>query len=239
MRISTPRNGDHIVVGVLGGMGPDATVDFMRRVIKLTPAGDDIDHLHMIVDNNPKVPSRIKALIDGDGEDPAPELASMARGLQRAGADILTMPCNTAHNYADDIVAAVDIPLLNMVELTADRILSDLPGTRTIGLLASTALKVTRLYDHAFAPHGVDVIFPRQQDEVMAMIRSVKSNTLSDDQISLFGKICQQLVADGADVLLLACTELSVLASRLENCNDFLDSLTILAETVADLGSRR
>jgi len=239
MRVSTPRNGDHIVVGVLGGMGPDATVDFMRRVINLTPARDDIDHVHMIVDNNPKVPSRIKALIDGDGKDPAPELACMARGLQRAGADILAMPCNTAHHYAEDIAAGVDIPLLSIVDLTVDRILSAQPKVRSVGLLASTALKITGLYERALAPQEVDVIFPRQQDEVMAMIRAVKSNTLSDDKISLFGKICQQLVADGADVLLLACTELSVLTSRMKHRNEILDSLTVLAEAVADLGSRR
>jgi aspartate racemase len=185
------------------------------------------------------VPSRIKALIDGSGEDPAPELASMARRLQRAGADVLAMPCNTAHNFADAIVSAVDVPLLNMVDLTVERILSLRPRARNVGLLASSALKITGLYNHALAPHQVNVVFPRQQDEVMGMIRAVKANTLGADQIPLFSNICRQLADDGTDVLLLACTELSVLASRLEARDDMIDSLTVLAEAVADLGGSR
>ena len=105
----------HPVIGIIGGMGPEATVDLMRRVIAATPAGDDGDHIHMIVDNNPKIPSRIATLIDGNGIDPAPELIRMARGLEAAGATVLAIPCNTAHAYADQIAASVAIPLLDMV----------------------------------------------------------------------------------------------------------------------------
>src|SRR5579872_2815690 len=91
----------HPIIGILGGMGPEATVDLMRRVIAATPARSDADHIHMIVDNNPKVPSRIAAIIETTGPDPAPELIRMAQSLERAGADALAMPCNTAHAYAD------------------------------------------------------------------------------------------------------------------------------------------
>ncbi len=110
------------VVGVVGGMGPEATVELMRRVIRATPARDDADHIHMIVDNNPKVPSRIKALIEGTGEDPGPTLAAMARGLEAAGADFLVIPCNTAHHYLPVIRTAVSIPVLDMIALTLDRL---------------------------------------------------------------------------------------------------------------------
>ncbi len=92
------------VVGVLGGMGPEATVDFMARVIALTPTRTDEDHVRMIVDNNPHIPSRQTALLD-DGEEPGPVIAAMAAGLETAGADFLVMPCNTAHVYADAILA--------------------------------------------------------------------------------------------------------------------------------------
>ncbi|MGY9013879.1 MAG: aspartate/glutamate racemase family protein, partial [Rhodospirillales bacterium] len=90
-------------VGVIGGMGPEATVELMSRIIAKTPANDDVDHIHMIVDNDPKIPSRIKALLEGTGEDPGPYIANMARKLQTAGADFLVMPCNTAHLYRDVI----------------------------------------------------------------------------------------------------------------------------------------
>src|ERR1700723_4357749 len=89
----------HRIVGIIGGMGPEATVDLMRRVIAATPARDDADHIHLLVDNNPKVPSRIAALIDGTGCDPAPALCEMAKGLEAQGADFLVIPCNTAHYY--------------------------------------------------------------------------------------------------------------------------------------------
>jgi len=80
------------VVGIIGGMGPEATVDFMRRVIAKTPAQDDNDHLRMLVDNNPKIPSRIAALIEGTGEDPSPVLCEMAKGLQAQGAEVFSLP---------------------------------------------------------------------------------------------------------------------------------------------------
>jgi aspartate racemase len=110
----------HRVVGIIGGMGPEATVDLMRRVVAKTPAQDDVDHIHLIVESNPKIPSRIAHLVDGKGADPTPELIRIAANLQRAGADALAIPCNTAHAYADSIRRAVSIPLLDMVSLTVD-----------------------------------------------------------------------------------------------------------------------
>src|SRR3982751_789037 len=121
------------VVGVIGGMGPEATVDFMRRLVARTPARDDADHLHVLVDNNPKIPSRIAALIEGTGEDPTPVLCAMARGLQAQGADFLVMPCNTAHFYLPAIAASVSIPMLDMVQLA----IAKLAGAGKVGLLAS------------------------------------------------------------------------------------------------------
>src|SRR5436190_10023963 len=99
------------IVGVIGGMGPEATVEFMRRLVAAVPAKDDADHLHVIADNNPKIPSRIKALIEGGGEDPAPVLTAMAQRLEAAGADFLVIPCNTAHYYLPQIAASVRIPV--------------------------------------------------------------------------------------------------------------------------------
>ena len=105
-------------VGVIGGMGPEATVEFMRRLVAAIPAQDDSDHLHVIADNNPKIPSRIKAILEGGGEDPTPVLVAMARKLEAMGADVLTIPCNTAHYYHPAIAEAVGIPVLDMVGLS-------------------------------------------------------------------------------------------------------------------------
>src|SRR5271154_374088 len=159
----------HRVVGIIGGMGPEATVDLMRRVIAKTPASGDQDHVHLIVESNPKIPSRIAHLIDGTGTDPTPELIRIAVNLQRAGADALAMPCNTAHAYAPSIRGAVTIPLLDMIELTVQQIASSRP-VACVGLLASSAVIATELYAKAFANYGIAVVHPEQQDHVMALI---------------------------------------------------------------------
>src|ERR1700675_4003495 len=129
----------HRIVGIIGGMGPEATVDLMRRVVAMSPAQDDQDHIHLIVESNPKIPSRIAHLIEGTGADPTPELVRIAGNLQRAGADALAIPCNTAHAYADSIRRAVSIPLLDMVSLTVEEIAAS--GFLRGGLSASTTVQ--------------------------------------------------------------------------------------------------
>ncbi len=106
-------------VGILGGMGPEATILLMQKVLATVASADDAGHVPLIVDQNPQVPSRIRHLIEGTGEDPGPVLADMARRLVAGGAQALAMPCNTAHHYAAAIRAAVDVPFLDMVELSA------------------------------------------------------------------------------------------------------------------------
>ena len=108
-------------IGILGGMGPQATVLLQQRLIEAVEAADDCDHVPLLVDMNPQVPSRLSYILKGEGEDPGPALANMARRLEDAGAEALAMPCNTAHHFAGAIRSAVDIPFIDMVSLTASR----------------------------------------------------------------------------------------------------------------------
>jgi aspartate racemase len=221
-------------VGIIGGMGPEATVDLMQRVIQATPANDDQDHLRMLVDNNPKVPSRIKALIDGSGEDPAPVLVQMARDLERWGADFLAMPCNTAHHFHPAVQAAVGVPVLNMIELTAGRIRQETPAVRKVGLLASTAVIRTDLYGESFARRGVEVVHPgdTSQDQVLAAIRAIKAQTFSSASLDALNRAVDDLIAREAEVILIACTELSVIAKKLQLSVATCDSAQVLAEAI-------
>jgi len=221
-------------VGIIGGMGPEATVDLMQRVIQATPANDDQDHLRMLVDNNPKVPSRIKALIDGSGEDPAPVLVQMARDLERWGADFLAMPCNTAHHFYPAVQAAVGIPVLNMIELATGRIRQETPDVRKVGLLASTAVIRTDLYGKSFARRGVEVVHPgdKSQDQVLAAIRSIKAQTFSSASSDALNRAVDDLIARKAEVILIACTELSVIAKKLQLSVVTCDSAQVLAEAI-------
>lgn len=218
----------HRVVGIIGGMGPEATVDLMRRVIEKTPANDDQDHVHLIVESNPKIPSRIAHLIEGTGDDPTPELIRIAGNLQRAGAHALAIPCNTAHAYAHSIRRAVSIPLLDMIDLTVDRIAHSRRVAR-VGLLASSAVIATELYAKAFANYGIATDHPKQQDEVMGLIRAVKRGETGAPVRAALAGVAQSL-AQSTDILLIGCSELSVISSSIQA--PFVDSLDVQAEAI-------
>jgi aspartate racemase len=208
-------------VGILGGMGPEATVLLMQRILLATPARDDADHLPLIVHQNPQVPSRIKRLIDGSGEDPGPVLAQMARDLQAAGAEALAMPCNTAHAYAEQIIAATPLPFLDMRAATVAR----LPKGR-IGMLASPAVRLTGAFDMAFAEAGLVPVWPDDEAPVLALIRAVKAGKLGQAEADQMAQIAAQAMPQ-SDHLLVACTELSLLTHALpaEGWTDSLDCL--------------
>ena len=231
--MSTQPSTNEKTVGVIGGMGPAATVDLMQRVIAATPADDDSDHIHMIVDNNPKIPSRLKALLDGGGENPGPHIAAMARRLEQAGADFLVIPCNTAHYYRHYAVEAVVIPVWDMLDLTAKHIAERLPEGR-IGILASTAVQRIHLFEPTFEHYGVEAVFPEDepQDIVLATIRAVKRGPLSVQEIDAYNGAIARFEQSGVDGLLLACTELSVIAPQMRTNLAVFDSLQLLADEI-------
>jgi aspartate racemase len=228
----------HRVVGIIGGMGPEATLDLMRRVLAKTPAQDDQDHIHLLVESNPKIPSRIAHLIEGTGADPTPELIRIAVNLQRAGAEALAIPCNTAHAYAHSIQRAVSIPLLDMVLSSVDQIARSRRVAR-VGLLASSAVLATELYTKAFAGHGIAVVHPDRvhpaaQEEVMSLIKAVKRGETGSNVQAALARIAADL-ASQADVLLIGCSELSVIAAGITT--PFVDSLDVQAQAIVSFAT--
>ncbi|QCY09532.1 amino acid racemase [Pseudomonas sp. MPC6] len=225
------------IVGIIGGMGPEATVDLMRRVIEATPAEDDADHIRMLIDNNPKIPSRIKALIEGTGESPAPCMSQMAKELQRQGADFLVIPCNTAHHYYGEVAASVSIPVINLIELTAKTVQIRKPGIRKIGLLASSALQKIELYEPWFSSLNIEVLYPDadSQAAVMQLIRDVKARRCTSLQIDAYNAAAKNLEAQGAECLVVACTELSVINNQLISTLSIYDAADILAAEIVRL----
>ena len=220
-------------VGVIGGMGPEATVDFMRRIVEATPARDDIDHIRVLVDNNPKIPSRIAALIARTGEDPTPVLVGMAQGLERQGADFLTIPCNTAHYYLPAIARSVNIPVLDMIALAIARLGALSPKPKKIGMLASPAVRLVGLYAERLGKAGFEALFPDEAGEaaVFTMISAIKSKSVTDKIRENYDRAIAGLERAGADAFLIACTELSLLPPPKGRPSvDALDAL--VAETV-------
>lgn len=227
----------HKVVGVIGGMGPDATVALMQRVIALTPAEDDIDHIHMLVDNNPKVPSRLKALLysgSADADNPGPVIAEMASRLEAAGANFLVIPCNTAHHYYHYAERAANIPVWHLIKLCAAAVKRESPSYSRIGVLASTATHGINLFEPPFEQHGLSVVYPNKQvqDVVMDLIFAVKAGKAADALIGSYNNAVATFAKQGVDCLLLGCSELSTLLSEHRQSLPVFDSVEILAEAI-------
>ncbi|MCF8092588.1 MAG: amino acid racemase [Desulfotignum sp.] len=220
------------IVGIIGGMGPEATVDLMQRIIRLTPATDDKDHIRCIVDNNPKVPSRIKAIIEGDGQDPGPVMADMARRLETWGADFLVIPCNTAHYYYDAVQQAVKIPVINMIDRVVEQVKTKFGKEKKIGMLASPAVAMTKLYTRGFEALGMAEAWPdpEHQDLLFSIIRQVKAGRISSDLHLQYARICTHLKDREVRVAIVACTELSALGGDLPL--DTIDASQVLAQEI-------
>ncbi len=216
-------------VGILGGMGPEATVLLMQKIIAATRAQDDADHIPLIVDQNPQVPSRIRHLIDGTGENPGPVLAAMAVRLQAAGAEALAMPCNTAHHYAGAIRAAVDLPLIDMVALSAAHVCRLAGKGGTVGILASPAVRRTGLFERAFAEAGLTPAYARDEAAMLAAIRQIKAEGATAAARAALTAASADLLGRGAQVQLIACTEFSLIADAADPAAKAIDTLDILA----------
>jgi aspartate racemase len=227
------------IVGILGGMGPEATVDLMQRIIRLTPALDDADHIRCIVDNNPKVPSRIKAIIDGDGEDPGPCIADMGRRLEAWGADFLAIACNTAHHYFDAVQQAVAIPVINLIDQVADYVQTHFPDAGKVGLLASPAVAMTGLYARRFRRMGVDDVWPDRdhQDRLLGIIQSIKQGDTGSQVRAGYTQVGDNLRQKGAAIAIVACTELSALGEKLPI--QTVDAADVLAMEIVRVATNR
>lgn len=217
-------------VGILGGMGPEATILLMQKVLDAGPAQDDADHVPLIVHQNPQVPSRIAALIDRTGDDPAPVLAGMARDLERAGAKALAMPCNTAHHYADCVAGATGLPFLDMLEATAAHLTDQ--GARRVGMLASPATRLTGVFEPCFARAGLEPVWLAEDAPLLDIIRAVKAGHPAADLAPRLEEAAARLTGQGADHLLVACTELSLLTDGLAETPPFSDSLDCLTAAI-------
>ncbi len=222
-------------IGILGGMGPEATILLQQKLLAAVAAREDADHIPLIIDMNPQVPSRIGFLLEGRGADPAPVLAAMARGLQDAGAKALAMPCNTAHHFAPAIRAAVDIPFLNMVELSADHAARALAPGASVGLLASPALHRTGVMDAALSARGLRAIWPGPDHDLLEAIRAIKAQGPNAQSRAALAAAARDLARRGATLQLIACTELSLIADAVPAGVACADTLDILVDAIRDL----
>lgn len=219
-------------IGILGGMGPEATVELMSRIMAAVPAKDDSDHVPLMVDMNPQVPSRIARLIEGRGADPGPVLAAMARRLQTAGAEALAMPCNTAHYYAQSIRDEVSVPFIDMVELSVEQAVTRAGQGARIGILGSPALREIGIFNAALARHGATALYPTDQAALLAAIRAIKARGASDAEASALAAAAEDIASRGGEVQLVACTEFSLIADAAAAKAEVIDTLNVLVDAL-------
>jgi len=202
-------NNLHKIAGVLGGMGPDATVDFMAKVIALTDAGCDQDHVRMLVDHNPHVPDRQQAIL-GDGEDPGLALAAMAAQLEASGAHFLVIPCNTAYVFEDDILAATSIPLISIITESVSAVRDRAPGAKSVGILATDGCLKSGIYQAGIEAAGMTVVLQTagELEQTMVLINAIKAGIQSKAAGAGMKSLAAGLVSRGADAIIAGCTEI-------------------------------
>ena len=194
-------------IGILGGMGPLATVDLFRKITVHTDARSDQEHPRVVIDSNTDIADRTEALLHG-GADPTPEMIKSAQHLERIGADVLIMPCNTAHCFYDAVAASVSVPMLHMIALTRDALRER--GVKRAGLLATDGTVQTGIYQCGFADSGIALLTPEGGDQA-AVMGVIYDGVKSGDPAygtAAFRRCCEHLLARGAETLVLGCTEL-------------------------------
>ena len=228
------------VVGVIGGLGPEATVDFFERILRHTDAKSDQDHLHILIDNNPKVPNRNHA-IAGTGPSPAEALASSAVRLENAGAEFLVMPCNTAHAFQESITSAASIPFISIIEETCLHIRECHPGVRHVGLLAVDGCLEAGLYRKTLEERKIQqkVLSVHRQREFMELIYQIKSAGVDQGVREAMLSLANQLVQQGCDALVAGCTEVPLVLSPGQVSVPFMDSTEILAKRAVMYAKRQ
>jgi aspartate racemase len=219
------------IIGILGGMGPEATIDLVYKIIKFTPAEKDQDHFRIIIDNNPKIPDRTAAIL-GKGKDPLPTLRETAQNLEKAGANFIIIPCNTAHYYISQIQESVNIPILNMIEETAKETQQRIPQIKKVGLLASIGTYETGIYHQRFEKFNIEVISPEEKDkeEIMKAIYAVKAGNLSEEIKKNILKIAQKLIDKGAEAIIAGCTEIPLILKEGDVPVPIIDPTQVLAK---------
>jgi aspartate racemase len=220
------------VIGILGGMGPLATIDLFGKIVRNTPAKQDQDHFRILIYNNPKIPSRIDAILNG-AENPLQELSRTAQVLAAAGAEFIVMPCHTAHYWYEELQANTPVPIVNMIRNTVVTIQANYPDLANhILLLSTTATLKMKLYQKAFQSYGFQLHVPNplEQELIQSTIKEAKASRIeSNPYLEPFTHIINRYQAKGLKAILGACTEIPLLFPYLDTKMIKLDPTLMLA----------
>ncbi|WP_175912201.1 MULTISPECIES: amino acid racemase [unclassified Burkholderia] len=202
-------------IGVVGGVGPAATVDFLDKIVRNTPAARDQEHVKLLVEQNPQIPDRTENLV-GTGADPTISLYATCKKLEDGDADLIAIPCNTAHAFVERIQPYLGIPIVNMLTVTVAHLRDTYPALKEVGVLATTGTIESGVYEKALASQGLRQVAPKPalQARVMEAIygrQGVKAGFTTGECREDIGAAVEALMAEGVRVIVLGCTELPIL----------------------------
>lgn len=215
-------------LGVIGGLGPMATAYFLRLITQMSDAGTDQEHMEILLHSRPRIPDRTRFILGRSEENPLPQMIEVGVDLKSQGAEVIAIPCVTAHYFQKELEEAIGIPILNAVEETALCLRE--AGVRRAGIMATDGTASSGLFQRALTEDGISALLPDQmsQQAVMDMIyKDVKAGRPVD--FPAFRRVAQGLLEEGAQAVLLACTELSLVKRDFDLGAGFLDVLEVLA----------
>lgn len=222
---------DEKIIGILGGMGPEATADLFHRILRATPVKKDQDHFRIIIDSNSKILDRTSGIV-GTGPSPLPSMLETGRNLVQAGVDFIVMPCNTAHYFHNDLEQLLRVPVLHMIKLSAKYVKSKYPDIKLVGLQATDGTLETKLYNDAYADYGIEVISPEddfQKNVMVAIYRDIKTGKLERGG-KLLKRVARELIEAGVEAIICGCTEVSLVLHDGDLSVPVVDPLQVLAE---------
>lgn len=224
-------------LGIIGGLGPMATAYFLRMIVEMTDAATDQDHIEVLLHSRPQIPDRTKYILGKSTDSPMPHLSEIGKSLVAQGAELIAIPCITAHFFQRELEKEIACPILHAIEETARYLQSE--QVTHVGIMATDGTNESRLFQQVLGQYGIQCTVPEesQQHKVMHIIYdNVKAGTTIDMQA--FKEAARSLFDKGAQVILLGCTELSVVKQDYDIGKGFLDVMEVLArQAVLNCGS--
>ena len=229
--------GNEVLLGIFGGMGPEATLDFYKNLLEVTPASKDQEHIPTIIFSNTKVPDRIAAIAESGG-DIIPYLEFSIRKLDEAGASFIAIPCNTVHYFHDEMQSFTDIPVLHLIREAAEEVAASYPGVRKVGLLATTATIESGLYHMELNAKGIEVVIPDEDiivNNVMEAVFGIKAGTDMKVNEELLAGAALNLQEKGAELIVLGCTEIPLAYDSGSVDLPYINPTRVLAEKSVEM----
>lgn len=220
---------DQKILGVIGGLGPLATAHFMELVVQLTEANTEQENVDMIVYNFPSIPDRSDFIMGYYLKSPLHRLLYVANALARQDVDLIAIPCMTAHYFYSELSERTQLPIINAIEETAHYLKQR--GIRRAGIMATEGTIASKLFHKAFACHGIDSIVPtpeRQKDVNHLIYKNIKAGVPAE--MDRFHRVESELQTAGAEVIVLGCTELSLIKRDHPLSAGYLDAMEVLAQ---------